>query len=143
MFIGGLLDGMTDAQLRERVGAGRSPWWEVGHIAGTRRTLRRLLGESLEAEPWEEPFGMDSDGSIPEGAPSPAAFLEDIAVSGQAITARLNELGSDGLAERTRSFLSGEEVPRAEMVQFLAVHEAYHVGQVGYIRSVHGLPYLA
>ncbi|MFP4355418.1 MAG: hypothetical protein ACLFUJ_09895 [Phycisphaerae bacterium] len=37
----------------------------------------------------------------------------------------------------------GQQEPLLNQLSFMLFHESYHMGQIGYIRAMLGLPYLA
>jgi uncharacterized damage-inducible protein DinB len=141
----GLLEGIEGDDLLRGIGdKGRCAHWELGHIVASRRFLGSRIGAQPTPADWEGFFSPDSDPSPRDDWPAKGELLGDFATTGIEVLDAVGDLGQDRLAEPVASlFDESTTEPLAHQVAFLLFHESYHVGQVGYIRSVLGLEYLA
>ena len=120
-------------------GGGNNAHWILGHIATTRRSLRRKLGEDLPKEAWEEAFGYGAQPAGTEGYPSVEALREDFATSGEKLGSQLAELDAAAVAQPWGSTFPDGSDTLGGGVGFLYFHECYHLGQVGLLRRMNGL----
>jgi hypothetical protein len=143
LILGLVLGEFSEDDMRCRVMGANPALWILGHIAVVRRSLGRRIGLEIEAEDWEAAFGKGSD----REAPLPGLGKEVLL---QAIVSRHEELmrSIGGLSQERLSADSGHKYPDGSndvygMISFLAWHEAYHLGQIGFIRSCLGKSGLA
>lgn len=139
-LIGRALLGLRPDDMRRRPGAGSNPLlWVVGHIVSTRNLMARSLGGGLDL-PWASKFAQKS--TFDEAADYPdAAELEKVLrqLSAQ-LQVRLSQLSDADLsAPGPRDFPIPDKSLRGA-IAFLVYHEAYHVGQVGYLKKWLGYP---
>ena len=129
------LDGLTSEELRRAAGPDVNPALGVmTHLAHTRCSLLKLLGVERDL-PWEGRFGRSGAMDDPSGYPE----LDDVMSIWKEATAQLDqrfeELTDEQLsAEAPRNFPVPDKTIRGA-INFLAYHEAYHVGQLAYIRK--------
>ncbi len=111
--------------------------WIVGHLVMTRQRILKLLGASLPEDPaWGQHYAR--------GGPGASAHL-DWAGLVEAFRATDLDLKKafQALADWDRPTLNpalGTEQPLEQVLAFLYMHECYHLGQIGIIRKLHGLP---
>jgi len=117
---------------------GNTAHWILGHIAASRRHLVRSLGGEIAAAPWE--------GALAGGQPAPATIdvapdvlQEDFRRSGELIEQRLAALPEKMLAAEKGEWPDGGRTLE-DGINFLHFHETYHLGQIGLLRRVFGLP---
>ena len=139
-LLGKALAGIKPDDLARRPGPNSNPLlWIVGHIVATRNLLARALGAGLDL-PWAGKFAQKS--AFDETAEYPeAAELEKILrqLSAQ-LQVRLTQLSDAELSARgPREFPIPDKTVRGT-IAFLIYHEAYHVGQVGYLKKWLGYP---
>jgi uncharacterized damage-inducible protein DinB len=130
--------GMTGELAARRSASGvSSAAWIVGHLVAARHRIVKLLGGPVPEDPiWEKQYAR--------GGPGASAHLD---------WAELTEAfkGTDGAlkaafqqqADWDRPTLNpalGIEQPLEQVLAFLYMHECYHLGQIGLIRKLHGLP---
>jgi len=126
------LDGLTDEEwLRRPCETSNSVMWIVGHLVWARSRGARMLGSQWECE-WVDCFERGSKAGETTNYPS----VEAMKTAWQDVTAELTvglERADEAVLEREahRPSLNGKV---SGMVDFLATHESYHVGQVGYLR---------
>jgi uncharacterized damage-inducible protein DinB len=108
--------------------------WIVGHIIWSRSRALAMLGEEW-TRPWLPLFARGATLGDEAQYPTPEELMtawHDIAAH---LTAALDAATGETLAAPV-----GEKSPSYDgtvggMVAFLAFHETYHVGQVGYLRA--------
>ncbi|WLT33267.1 DinB family protein [Geothrix sp. PMB-07] len=102
-----------------------------------RRRIVKLLGGTLAEDPaWEQHYAR--------GGPGETAHLEWAALvtAFKAIDQDL-KAALQGIQDWDRPTLNpalGMEQSLEQVVAFLYMHECYHLGQIGLIRKLHGLP---
>ncbi|HOP07771.1 MAG TPA: DinB family protein [candidate division Zixibacteria bacterium] len=130
--------GIPDCGFKERINdKGNSYLWVAGHIVSSRYRLACLIGLY---ETWEhaELFKRGADVHPPELYPS----MDEIIEAMTAVTKNLTETFETLTAEKLDEAIpDGYPVMRNTVlfgISFLALHECYHVGQLAYIRRLHG-----
>ena len=133
------LDGFDDARQHERPGAdANSVNWIAGHMTTSRFGVAAALG--LEDKcPWGDLYNVGIEADNPSKYPS----LEEIKAAWKDISGKILR----GLEEVSEEQLAGKpawEPPEVEqsnrgVVAVLSLHENYHMGQLGYLRKLHGL----
>lgn len=144
-FLPGLLDSMDDEAMRTTFGRlGRCAHWELGHIVASRRFIGRQAGLEIPAVAWEEFFSPESDPTWNENWPGPEELLKDFGSTGVQILDAIEAFSPEQFQKQVPGLFDPEtSEPLANQISFLLTHESYHMGQVGYIRSLLGLEYLA
>ena len=111
--------------------------WIVGHLVMTRRRILKMLGGSIPEDPvWEQHYAR--------GGPGATAHLEwpelvdAFQVSDQVLKTAFLQLAD--WDRPTMNPALGTEQPLEQVLAFLYMHECYHLGQIGIIRKLHGLP---
>jgi uncharacterized damage-inducible protein DinB len=108
--------------------------WIVGHVIWARKAVLTRLGTEW-SQPWLSSFARGVKCNDVATFPSPDTLMEGWReVSGVLATAL------DGASEEVLSQPSTQGPPSADgkisgVVNFLAIHETYHVGQASYLRS--------
>jgi uncharacterized damage-inducible protein DinB len=108
--------------------------WIVGHVIWARKAVLGRLGTEW-SQPWLSSFARGVKCNDVATFPSPDTLMEGWReVSGVLATAL------DGASEEVLSQPSAQGPPSADgkisgVVNFLAIHETYHVGQASYLRS--------
>ena len=137
------LDGLDEQQLWRRTTEHTNPLlWIVGHVVQTRAHARALFGEPLDTG-WG---GLFEQGALVQEA-SRYPALSAMSEKRTAITTAL----MDTLASMTADALAGPPIGPAppgaktvaDQIGFFAMHDSYHVGQLGYIRKALGKPGIA
>jgi hypothetical protein len=136
------LDGVSREDLRRRPAEGTNPLlWIAGHLASVRISVCGLLGAPREV-PWGKTFFR---GSVVDtaGLPEIGGILETWREVTPVLHRRLEEVTAAELAAPSpRKFPIADDTIRGA-VSFLAWHEAYHVGQMSFLRRWLGLSGLA
>lgn len=131
--------GMDDGQAGARPLPGQnSAAFLVAHLTESRHYLAELLGH-----PRPSPFapaiararGLDDAGPLPS-LTELTGFWEAIAAH---VAVELERLDTAALA-RAAPALPGSDGTLLGALAFLAQHESYHLGQLGFLRRAAGLP---
>jgi len=108
--------------------------WIVGHVIWARKAVLTRLGTEW-SQPWLSSFARGVKCNDVAAFPPPDTLMEGWReVSGVLATAL------DGASEDVLSTPSTQGPPSADgrisgVINFLAIHETYHVGQASYLRS--------
>ena len=112
--------------------------WLLGHVTRHRSMLLQRCDPAAPKFPWGEAFARGgTPGELERSVP-----LADLLRCFRETTARLVER-LPALTEAELSASIGQKLPHGDdtlrgMVAFLLFHEAYHVGQIGYVRKLLG-----
>lgn len=140
-FLGVLVDDFDPLDwLRWPDGGGNPALWILGHLAATRRDVRRQLGEALETADWEALYAMGSEPDQASDDPEPAALIDEFKSSGDALALLLEEMTTEGAGRTWEQALPDGSDTLAGAMHFYYFHEVYHLGQLGLIRRMRGKP---
>jgi uncharacterized damage-inducible protein DinB len=132
------LDGLSEDELWRRPSDhSNSMFWLLGHIVHTRGGLLRMLGEDYRTG-WGDVFrrgASEVDRQHYPMLPSIERVRED--VIGR-LRARLASVDDDQLSKPAPTSPAPTITTVRDLIAFLAMHEAYHVGQLGFIRKLMG-----
>lgn len=133
------LAGVTrEAFLARPEGKTNSLAWIAGHLVQSRARMHKLAGEKVEV-PWKEIFGPDGPLADPSGYPTSTELVERWQSVTGALLRRLDTLDDGVLAAAPQMRVPSHDHTLLGAIAFAAYHEAYHVGQMGYLRRWHGL----
>jgi uncharacterized damage-inducible protein DinB len=130
--------GLTPELAAQRSANGvASAAWILGHLVTTRRRIVTLVGGDLQEDPvWEQHYARGGPGvNAHLGWPE---LVEAFRSVDQSLKAAFQQL-TDWDRPTTNPAL-GTEQPLEQVLTFLFMHECYHLGQIGIIRKLHGLP---
>ncbi len=141
-FVSRALAGLDEANAWQRPAGGNPIAWLLGHVTHSRQQLLALLGA-----PWDSGLGAAFKRGAPlQGAPSYPS-VSAIAAAWAATHHRMRDAFAAVTDERLLEPAAGVSIPGtktvADVISFLALHESYHVGQMGYVRRALGLPGVA
>jgi uncharacterized damage-inducible protein DinB len=131
------LDGVSDAELWERPASGNPLGWLLGHITHTRGQLLNLLDA-----PWESGLGthFKRGSALADAAAYPSRPI--IETAWKETHGRMRDAFAALTEARLSAPAQGPQLPGAktlsDQIGFLAFHEAYHVGQMSYVRRLLG-----
>jgi uncharacterized damage-inducible protein DinB len=128
------LDGLSDEEVwAQLAGTGNPIGWVLGHLTETRGGILRELGVTFDPG-WGGRFKLGSMRQEPGAYPS----RQEIEAQWQATHHPMR----DAFAVLTAEKLAGpatREIPGVvtfgDQLGFYAMHESYHVGQIGFIRK--------
>jgi uncharacterized damage-inducible protein DinB len=133
-----LSDLPVDVLWKQPGAQGNSIMWIVGHITQTRAGLLSLLGERASTG-WGELFRRGAQRQDPSAYPE----AQTIKAVGVALTtqlrAKLKTITEEELAAPVNPAVKLPNVNTVvDALAFFAFHEAYHVGQLGYVKKALG-----
>ena len=139
LVVRALRDVDADALLRRPAERSNPLIWIGGHLAHTRNLMLGLLGDPAEL-PWSGE--LFRTGSRPEDAtryPGGAEVLEvwrEVAIR---LDRRLGELTDAELDAPAPARVPSTDGTLSGCIAYFAFHEAYHAGQLGYLRRWLGM----
>lgn len=130
------LDGLTDDELWQRPGDSSNPiYWLIGHMAWSRNALLRILGGALVPIPSAKLFERGVEVADRAAYPAVGEVVASFKAVNAALKARMEAATDAELsAASPRDFPIPDKSVRGA-VAFLAFHDAYHTGQVAYLRK--------
>lgn len=133
------LEDISDADLWRRPSDTGSPLgWLVGHITESRSSLLTRLGLPLEIG-WPRIFERGSQVQGADVYPGRSMVMSAWRASRRTMRDAFAALTPERLVEPFGRSLPGLQNPNiAELIAFIAFHESYHVGQMGYVRRLFG-----
>ena len=133
------IDGLSGEQWQVRPGgSGNSALWIVGHIAWARSRSLKLLGVDWSA-PWMNQFERGSRDEAGLQRPSHVEIVAAFKDLSQRLSSALEAASDAALSAPAPEPSPSLDGTIGGMVSFLALHEAYHIGQIAYLRSLVGL----
>jgi uncharacterized damage-inducible protein DinB len=108
--------------------------WIVGHVIWARKAVLSRLGTEW-SQPWLGSFARGVKCNDVATFPSPDTLKDNWREVSEVLATAL-----DGASENALSQVSTQGPPSADgkisgVINFLAIHETYHVGQASYLRS--------
>ena len=133
--VGNFLEGLDKSAVEKRIDDQANPMiWIAGHITVSRCNLARALGRPVD-HGWGDRFDRGAEADDPRPFPSADEVLAKWAETSEVLTRRFEELSDEELsAPAPRDFPVRDKSVRG-MINFLGCHEAYHVGQLGFLRQ--------
>ena len=113
--------------------------WVLGHIAGTRNTMLRFLGEeAILSEAHAKQYGYGSEPVCGDAGDilTLEQLLKVLEQGQSALASRLQKMTADEFARETESFLGTTTL--GQLIFYLYWHESYHVGQTEALRQLAG-----
>jgi hypothetical protein len=112
--------------------------WILGHLVLERKALGNILGMDEKIEDRDQRFQIQTrPDDVPEDVDGKALLAEFGAVH-QRFTAHLETMTDEDLAQATEEQFPNTPQTRLGALQFLLMHESYHVGQLGALRVMTG-----
>jgi hypothetical protein len=129
------LRGLERAALVARPGpASNPPLWIAGHLLQFRTRLAGVLGEAIDV-PWEPLFSTGSTLGDLATYPEADEILARWTDVSQRLMRRLEVVTTDALAGRPDRRVPSTDGSLLGAITLFAWHEAYHTGQLGYLRK--------
>src|SRR5688572_29180347 len=123
-------------------GQGNSIMWIVGHITQTRAGMLSLLGDRASTG-WGELFRRGAQRQGPSAYPEPQAIKAAGVELSKRLHAKLASMTEDELAAPVTTVTLPNVNTVVDALAFFAFHEAYHVGQLGYVKKALGYTAIA
>ncbi len=141
-FVLQALDGLTHEELWRPLTTSNNPLlWVAGHIVQTRAMVLQIFGEQAETG-WGSLFDRGAKIGNPRGYPSGlevARVMREISLRLHTVLAALQD---EQLNRPASMPIPGVKTLTDELA-FFALHDAYHAGQLAYVRKGLGYPGLA
>jgi uncharacterized damage-inducible protein DinB len=139
-ILDGLVGDFTDADWQVTDSLGHSARWIVGHLATYRRRVLAVAGLAPGEEPWEAAFLR---GTSPADVPAdldPRVLVQAFHAAQAGLAARWDALTPEDLAKPFGRTLPDGSDTVGGFLGFMPWHEAYHMGQLGFMRRLAGKP---
>jgi uncharacterized damage-inducible protein DinB len=137
-FLKKSVEGLTDEEWLHRPGGSANHvLWIVGHVAWARSMLLKRLGEDW-SKPWFSLCGRGAKCEDLAAYPTPAEALLVWDESSTRVNAAMESVSAELLATPITQGPPSADGKVSGVVNFLAYHETYHVGQLAYLRSLLG-----
>lgn len=135
-FLKQAIDGLSDEEWRRRPNEDTNHLlWLAGHVTWARSMLLTRLGAPWSAQ-WMPLFARGSKCADSPDSPSPTVVMQAWNESCEYLKAAMEAVSEEKLDEANgRPSFDGKV---SGLVDFLAFHETYHVGQAVYLRSYLG-----
>lgn len=141
-FVPGALDGLTDKELWSSLTPRNNTMlWVAGHVVQTRAMILQILGEPVDTG-WGKLFDRGATVGESSQYPSGGDIVRVMAEITPRLMAKLASLDDETLAKPATIGVPGTQT-LADELAFFALHDAYHIGQMVYIRKGLGYPGLA
>jgi uncharacterized damage-inducible protein DinB len=108
--------------------------WIVGHMALGRSRVLHFMGAEW-AQPALEIFGRGKKLLEDSAYPSPGSLLGTWSEAGHAMAAAFENASEDYLCRPAPEGPPSLDGKISGIVNFMAIHETYHLGQASYLRS--------
>jgi uncharacterized damage-inducible protein DinB len=136
------LEGLTPEELWRPLTTSNNPLlWVAGHIVQTRAGVLQMLGEQAETE-WGGLFDRGAKIGNPKEYPSGPEIARVMRDISPRLHAALAALQDEQLNRPASLPIPGLNTLTDELA-FFALHDAYHVGQLAYVRKGLGYPGIA
>lgn len=123
-----------DEWLRRPDGTCNHVAWIVGHVVWTRKALLKRLGVEW-SRPWLDSFSRGSKCDDGAAGPSSEELLDAWREVSTVLDTALDAVTEETLAQPATSGPPSHNGKISGVVDFLAVHETYHIGQASYLRG--------
>ena len=134
------LDGLTDEEwTRKPDGATNDILWIVGHVTWARGAVLKRLGDDW-SKPWFSHFGRGAKTGDQVAYPTPQEVLAAWDESSARLNAAMESVADEVLAAPATNGPPSADGKISGIVNFLAYHETYHLGQASYLRGWLGHP---
>lgn len=132
------LEGLTDEDWSIRPdGSGNHLLWIVGHCCWARSALLKRLGEDW-SKPWLSLCGRGEKLDTAAVFPTPQEAMAAWDESSERLTAAMESASPETLSAPSTQGPPSADGKVSGVVNFIAYHETYHVGQMAYVRSLLG-----
>jgi uncharacterized damage-inducible protein DinB len=108
--------------------------WIVGHVIWTRKALLGRLGTEW-TQPWLGLFARGVKCDDTAAYPSPDALMDAWREVSGVLASVLDSVSEEALSQPSTQGPPSPDGKMSGVVNFLAIHETYHVGQASYLRG--------
>jgi hypothetical protein len=139
-FLDALVGDFTDADWQVADANGHTARWITGHLAVYRHQVAALLGAEPGALPWEAAFVRGTSSADVPADLDPRLLVASFHASQAAMAGRWEAVGAADLARPYGRTLPDGTDTAGGAIRFMTWHEAYHLGQLGFMRRLAGKP---
>jgi DinB family protein len=133
------MTGIDKAEAMRRPGPVSNPLlWMAGHVIQFRSRLLSLVGTPRDF-PWGSIFDTGSKIGAPATYPEPEQLVAVWEEMSEVLMDRLAALTEADLAAPPAARVPSTDASLRGAIGYFSLHEAYHVGQMGYVRKWLGL----
>jgi hypothetical protein len=141
-FVLQALEGLSEEELWRAPTSHNNPMlWVAGHVVQTRATVLQMLGQAVDTG-WGNLFDRGAEIGDVKQYPSSTEVGRVMREVSPRLRAALTTLGGEQMNRPASLPIPGLKT-FADELAFFALHDAYHVGQLAYIRKALGYPGLA
>jgi uncharacterized damage-inducible protein DinB len=108
--------------------------WIVGHSIWARKAILGRLGTTW-SQPWLDLFKRGVPVAEDASYPTSTAMIEAWAETARLLASALNTASEDVLAQPSIKGPPSADGKISGVINFLAIHETYHIGQASYLRG--------
>ena len=108
--------------------------WIVGHCVWSRRAILTRLGTEW-SEPWLDLFKRGAPAAEDSSYPSVAAMIDSWNESSKILATALDTASEEALAQASVKGPPSADGKISGVINFMAIHETYHIGQASYLRG--------
>lgn len=138
-----LVGDFTDQDWRVKDAAGHDSRWILGHLASVRMRIVGMLGGEAPTADWTAAFGRGSSAQDMPEQLDPAVLLEAFHGAQRLAAGLWERVDAERLAQPLGRTLPDGSDTIGGALRFLLWHEAYHLGQLGFMRRLVGKAGLA
>ena len=129
------MSGIEAAEAMRRPGPISNPLlWLAGHVTHFRTRLLTIVGVPRDF-PWGSVFDTGAKVGAPELYPSPEEIVAVWEETSELLMQRLAMLTEDDLSAPPVARVPSTDATLRGAIGYFSLHEAYHVGQMGYVRK--------
>ena len=112
----------------------------IGHIVVSRHGLTRALGIDIDNLDWGEfgEFKLAAQFDTKHDCPPAETMMDAFASITKTLTAGMESMTSDDLAKASPIQVPGGDPTMLDLIAFFAMHESYHIGQLGVLSKCMG-----
>jgi uncharacterized damage-inducible protein DinB len=128
------IEGLTDDEwVRRPNGSANNMLWVVGHCTWARSNLLKRLGDEWTT-PWMKAFERGAKADETAVLPTPEEAKEAWHESSKRLKAAMELVSDETLSAASTNGPPTHDGKVSGVVNFLAYHETYHIGQAAYLR---------
>ena len=132
------LEKLSHEELHRRGGPqSNSLIWIAGHLALSRSRMLKLAGGEADFA-WTDLFSRGSAVQDPTVYPELDKILQSWEKTSGLLLTALPKMTPEQLFAKSPQSLPGDDKSVRGALSFLVYHEAYHIGQMGYLRKMLG-----
>lgn len=129
------VQGLSDEKWLAQPGPDSNPLlWIAGHVVVHRALVPRIAGIEWSV-PWEKLFSRGATRVAPEAYPAPAEILRAWNEVSAKLSPAFDQMTPELLSRPKFEGALSLDGTVAGTVSVLSLHEAYHIGQMGYLRK--------